>query len=1087
MKRFKSLTNRSGLFGAILAVMGTVFGITSCEPDFVLDKEFPQWLGTSIYETLQKGFKNDSTGEMYSFNTFVRLIEDLDEVSVLAKTGSKTLFVADDKAFERFFKNCPFFLENGERVTSYDQLSKAQKTMILNGSMLNNVYQVAMLSSSPGTSNMGNETPPLPGTCMRRVSASTVLDTIPVLKASDFPKHNDYWNRLRTKNAGRGIVLLQDGTNKPIIFFVNKFLTSKRIDSDDYDFLFRLGRYSKVGKPAHRPGDASINGISIAMPNKKCFNGFLHVMEDVVYLLPNMADYIAQNPNSQIFSSIVERFAVPTYSRNDRGSRDENIRMLLNAGLINSPALEQAMSGNSDSVFVKKYLSSRASVNNQNKFVGISSNLEGRSAKAEELLRFDPGWNSYIASVNGSSADVALQEDMGLMMVPLDSALMQWWLDESQVGARLRATFGLKKDMPAASMTKQDVIEDMAGIPMDVVVELVNNNMQYSLVSSVPSKFQSVLNDAQDPFFEDKTRSEAESTIDDVVMCCNGAVYFTSTVYVPTTYRSVAYPVIVNQKLKIIDYAIRSDRKLAYKAYLNSMVAEYSFFVPLLDSLKVGLPHTTDKDQLVWIDPASFYLEANGLGNMKVIAFSYGKVDETDNLARPTLMADIYDYDETTGTFTDFGKQLILKLKLDGGEYVADEDDAATPFFRNRLQDLMDYHIIIGDVETPSNHDPEGYSYFRTKGRGTIRFKGVADPVNDYESMIVQGGWQIENEGKGDNIERPVKVVQRVDLSKKTSLTPGNGRTYIIDRPLQSSQKSVYDIVSDSINYPEFTSFYHLMNSVGIFAELSNGNYLGARKCVSSFNTYHYTVYVPTNASLQPLYQNRVLLTTEQLDSIVKAYNTTIVENIKDDYEDEADYDPAKVDSIIGVRFPPYLMNLSMELFGIKDSVNAVKAAAPLKANETNDAYRERFGASFFVNKKKNQMKDFVNYHIQDNSVYIGADFNAGIDDRTGLPAEKAEYETAFMNSNQQFVKVTVKGGDHIYVTDRKGNTRQVQETKSPTNKPYYNIMCREYEIKPTSGTTLSETEYERFSIETSSYAVIHLIDEPLCNGVLDF
>ena len=167
--------------------------------------------------------------------------------------------------------------------------------------------------------------------------------------------------------------------------------------------------------------------------------------------------------------------------------------------------------------------------------------------------------------------------------------------------------------------------------------------------------------------------------------------------------------------------------------------------------------------------------------------------------------------------------------------------------------------------------------------------------------------------------------------------------------------------------------------------------------------------------------------------------------------------------------------------------MNAVKAAAPLKANETNDAYRERFGASFFVNKKKNQMKDFVNYHIQDNSVYIGSDFNAGIDDKTGLPAEKAEYETAFMNSNQQFVKVTVKGGDHIYVTDRKGNTRQVQETKSPTNKPYYNIMCREYEIKPTSGTTLSETEYERFSIETSSYAVIHLIDEPLCNGVLDF
>ena len=1084
MKRFKSLTNRSGLFGAILAVMATVFGVTSCKPDFDLDKRFPEWLGTSIYETLKEGFRNDSTGEQYSFNTFVRLIEDLDQVSVLAKTGSKTLFVADDKAFERFFKNCPFFLENGERVTSYDQLSIAQKTMILNGSMLNNVYQVAMLSSSPGSDQNGNVTPPLPGTCMRKVSASTILDTIPVLKASDFPKHNEHWDRLRTKNAGRGIVLLQDGTNKPIIFFVNKFLVAKRIDTDDYDFLFRLGKYSKVGKPAHKPGDASINGTSIAWPNKKCFNGFLHVMEDVVYLLPNMADYIATNPNSQIFSSIIERFAVPTYSRNDRGSRDENIRMLLDAGLIKSTALEQAMSGNADSVFVKKYLSSRASVSQQNKFVGQSTGLDGIPVKSEAILRFDPGWNSYIASVNGSSADVAIQEDMGLMMVPLDSALMQWWLDESQVGARLRATFGLKKDMPAASMTKEDVIEDMAGIPLDVVVELVNNNMQYSLVSSVPSKFQSVLNDAQDPFFEDKTRTEAENTIDDVVMCCNGAVYFTSTVYVPTTYRSVAYPVIVNQKLKIIDYAIRSDKKLAYKAYLNSMVAEYSFFVPLVDSIGTGIP--AFKDKLVWIDPASFYLKANGQGSVKVIAFSYGKLDETDPLAQPTLMGDIYDYDVDNGTFTEFGKKLVLKLKLDGGEYVADESDDATAFFRNRLQDIMDYHIVIGDVETPTVADPEGYSYFRTKGRGTIRFKGVADPVNDYENMIVQGGWQIENEGKGDAIERPIKVVQRVDLSKKTSLTPGNGRTYIIDRPLQTSRKSVFDIVSDSVNYPEFTTFYHLMSDAGVFAELSNGNNLGSSKCVSSFNTYHYTVYVPTNASLKTLYQSRVLLTKNQLDSIEKAYNTNIVESIKDDYEDEDDYNPAKVDSIIGVRYPPYLMALSMELFGTKDSLNAVKAAAPLKAGETNDAYRARFGATYFVNKKRNQMKDFVNYHIQDNSVYIGADFNAGIDDRTGLPAEKAEYETAFMNSNQQFVKLTVKGGNHIYVTDRKGNTRQVQEIKSPTDKPYYNIMCREYEIKPTSG-TLSETSYELFSIETSSYAVIHLIDEPLCNGVLDF
>ena len=143
MKSFKSLTNRSGLFGVVFVVLATVFGVSSCRPDFDLDTRFPEWLGTSIYETLKEGFKNDSTGQEYSFKTFVRLIEDLDQVNILAKTGSKTLFVADDSAFARFFRDCPFYVdyENKVKVTSYDQLSKAQKTMILNGSMLNNVFQ----------------------------------------------------------------------------------------------------------------------------------------------------------------------------------------------------------------------------------------------------------------------------------------------------------------------------------------------------------------------------------------------------------------------------------------------------------------------------------------------------------------------------------------------------------------------------------------------------------------------------------------------------------------------------------------------------------------------------------------------------------------------------------------------------------------------------------------------------------------------------------------------------------------------------------------------------------------------------------
>jgi hypothetical protein len=48
--------------------------------------------------------------------------------------------------------------------------------------------------------------------------------------------------------------------------------------------------------------------------------------------------------------------------------------------------------------------------------------------------------------------------------------------------------------------------------------------------------------------------------------------------------------------------------------------------------------------------------------------------------------------------------------------------------------------------------------------------------------------------------------------------------------------------------------------------------------------------------------------------------------------------------------------------------------------------------------------------------------------------------------------------------------------------------MCREYEIKPisTNGALNADT-FEDFSIETSSFAVVHLIDQPLCNGEVIF
>lgn len=79
---------------AMLLLSGAGVMMQSCSTDELTGQ--PSSLGNSIYERLQE------SGD-YSYT--IKLIDDLDQTRVLSQTGSKTLFVADDAAFEEFFKN----------------------------------------------------------------------------------------------------------------------------------------------------------------------------------------------------------------------------------------------------------------------------------------------------------------------------------------------------------------------------------------------------------------------------------------------------------------------------------------------------------------------------------------------------------------------------------------------------------------------------------------------------------------------------------------------------------------------------------------------------------------------------------------------------------------------------------------------------------------------------------------------------------------------------------------------------------------------------------------------------------------------
>ena len=131
-------------------------------------------MGSSIYDYL------DGAG---NFTCFLRVINDLGYKDVLQRTGSKTLFVADDNAFMSG-------IEKEWGFTEYEQLTSAHKRLLLYGAMLDNAYLLEMLSKMQST---GVNAEPIPGQCLRRVTSAAVTDSIGLFFPEDLPRNNEEW------------------------------------------------------------------------------------------------------------------------------------------------------------------------------------------------------------------------------------------------------------------------------------------------------------------------------------------------------------------------------------------------------------------------------------------------------------------------------------------------------------------------------------------------------------------------------------------------------------------------------------------------------------------------------------------------------------------------------------------------------------------------------------------------------------------------------------------------------------------------------------------------------------------------------
>ncbi len=583
--RFFELTKKA-LYGLCLAVISG--GFVACKDSYDLDDEgnYPSWLGNSIYDELKNPNQEVLTG---TFSNYVRLIEDLGYAETLGRTGSKTVFPANDDAFNRFYAN------NQWGVKKYEDLTEAMKKQLLYSSMLDNAILIEMLSNVSFDATSVRQ-----GVAMKHTTGASVIDTIThVYGASGLPRNNHYWERFYDK----GIDMVMDATTPMMVHFTAEQLISNSITTrgENSDFEVITGTpYNDEENSAYIFRNKVVNG------DVTCKNGYIHQLQDVLVPPGNIAELIRTNGESNYFSRMLDRFSAPFF--NPVITRNYNdVAIAKGAALI-------------DSIYEKRYFSSRSQ--------GSQLKLDPNGTEKENLLPYDPGWNAYTNGQTGSNA----LSDLAAMFVPTDEAMKEYFLPGGS-GAFLIDQFGSKENIEA------NLAENIDSIPENIVQAFLDNLMKASFLNTVPSKFGDVMDDASDPMglSLDVLNRNADGTFD-VKIANNGVAYMLNTVFAPNRYVAVSAPALLSDNMKIMNTAIQDGYNnnnplylgLNFYAYLLAMSANYAFFIP-----------TDQAFGSFYVDPTYLYRD-----QPRVLKFYYQS-------RSPYVFCSQWKYDKTTGEIGD--------------------------------------------------------------------------------------------------------------------------------------------------------------------------------------------------------------------------------------------------------------------------------------------------------------------------------------------------------------------------------------------------------------------------------------------------
>jgi len=767
-----------------LAMICGVF--TACTDDYDLDDEgnYPSWLGGSIYGALKDPSSIQDSDKVIlsgTFSNYLRLIDDLGYAETLSKTGSKTVFAANDEAFERFYAN------NQWGVSRYEDLSLAMKKQLLNASMLDNALLVEMLSNISGNS----EDPIIHGMALKHLTSASVIDTITHMKwKGDMPVNNEYWE----KYYDTGLYVVMDATRPMMVHFTEEQMTTNGITTRGNDSDFEVVTGNVFNPEEH---SAYVFRNKIVSPDITCKNGYIHQMEDVLVPPGNMAQVIRNSSESSLFSRMLDRFSAPYYD-SEASVLTRNYNDYVQS-LGDNTTLQHI-----DSIYQMRYISSYSQ--------GSSLMQDPDHTVVGYGLIYDPGWNNY----DNGSGDNSIR-DIAAMFVPTDDALANFFIDGE--GKFLMEEFG-KKEGDAVINDRQHLAENIDSIPLQNVQQLINNLMKRSFVSTVPSKFDHVMDEANDPMglSLDVLNRTADNKYN-VKIANNGVIYLLDKMFAPPSLVAVSAPVTMKSNMRIMNVAVNDGKgtkplglNLNYYAYLLAMSATYAFFIPTDDAF------------------GRYYIDPSSLADDEPRALKF--------------------YYQSKSPFVYCSAWKCLK-NPEGEWEIGDSIGRVTAAnFRSQFTDLLNYHtIVLGDGEKLGDN---GNKYYKTKHGGEIMF----------ENGVVKSGAQIEGSVPLSNITQ--------------TYNQKNGMAYAIDHVIQAPQRSVLSVLEQAPD-GRFSEFLQLCNDFDMdelmaFASdrLSEKNEVtkklrmaayhpfaaknGLTDNVNYFNSFNYTVYAPDNEAMQKAY-----------------------------------------------------------------------------------------------------------------------------------------------------------------------------------------------------------------------------------------